>query len=526
MQRLARSLRSGLAGAVVACTALLTAANGPPAPEEPEPLRQRIDRLIERLGDESYAVRQRAEEELAEIGFEAFDALSAAAAHDDLEIASRAKYLLRLIRVEWTREDDPAEVKELLADYEFLSLEDRHERIRRLARLPLGRGAAALCRLVRFEQSAEPSKYAAVEILAAEPADQAGRARWAATVKGQAAGSPRPAARWLLAYPKLRDDPETALTEWSDLVEAERAILGRTPAESSPRIVAALLYLLAEAQADQGSGELADRTAARAREINPCTNPAALNDHLDIGYLWQRRGLFEWAELEYRQVISMGLSAVWPNGDSRLAEMWHDQGKHVAAAELLQEAIQLLRRETRGHRPQEVIEIENRIGARMDYFFACHWAEKGDQKRQREHLDKAIEADPSEIDVLIARYKLPETTPEYRQKTLELIAEAASAIRRQIREFPDEAVNYNQFAWLIGNTEGDKDRALKSARKAVQLEPDNGAYYDTLAHVHFGRGEYEEAVKHQAKAAELEPHSGLITRQLELFRKTWKQGNR
>jgi len=525
MQCFARPVCWGLAGAVVACAAWLNAADGLFAQEEPDPLRQRIDRLIELLGDESYAVRQRAEEELAEIGFEAVDALSAAACHDDPEIASRARYLLRLIRVEWTREDDPAEVKELLEDYEFLSPADRCERIRGLARLPLGRGIPALCRLVRFEQSAQSSKYAAVEILATEPADQTGRARWAARLKEHVKGSPRPAARWLLAYLRLRDDPRTGLAEWSETVEAERAILNRTPAESSPRIVAALLYILAEAQADQGSGELADRTAARARELNPCQDVEQLFALLETVYALRHRGLFEWAELEYRRLLEVGPPQFKPFAQAGLSEMWHDQGKNLAAAEILEEMLDLDPKTL-----QAALSVIHRsageVRARMDYFFACHWAEKGNHKKHREHLDKAVEADPSEIDVLIARYRLPETTPEYRQKTLELIAEAASAIRRRIQESPDEPNNYNQFAWLIGNTEGDMDEALKCAEKAVQLEPDNGAYYDTMAHVYFGRGEFEQAVKYQTKAAELEPHSGLITRQLELFRNKSKQGKR
>ena len=33
--------------------------------------------------------------------------------------------------------------------------------------------------------------------------------------------------------------------------------------------------------------------------------------------------------------------------------------------------------------------------------------------------------------------------------------------------------------------------------------PEEGGYYDTLAHVYFGKGEYENAVKYQSKAAQL-----------------------
>ena len=154
----------------------------------------------------------------------------------------------------------------------------------------------------------------------------------------------------------------------------------------------------------------------------------------------------------------------------------------------------------------------------MYYFFACHWAEKGDRPKEREHLDKAVEAYPAEIDALIARYRLPDQSPEYRQETLDLIAKAASIMRQQMEAEPNEPTYYNQFAWLIGNTEGDIDEALKFAQKAVDMSPDSGAYYDTMAHVYFGKGDYENAVKHQTTAAELDPYSGLIAKQLTVFR--------
>src|SRR3972149_5782572 len=64
-----------------------------------EPSQQeQIAKLIDQLGDKDYFVRQRAQDELSRLGFEAFDALMAATTNDDLEIASRAKYLLRLMR--------------------------------------------------------------------------------------------------------------------------------------------------------------------------------------------------------------------------------------------------------------------------------------------------------------------------------------------------------------------------------------------------------------------------------------------
>ena len=81
---------------LVGLPAGFAAGAGSSAPRPAEPSRQEIHRLIEQLGDKDYFVRQQAETHLAQLGFEAFDALSEATTHEDLEIAARAKRLLQL----------------------------------------------------------------------------------------------------------------------------------------------------------------------------------------------------------------------------------------------------------------------------------------------------------------------------------------------------------------------------------------------------------------------------------------------
>ena len=115
--------------AAMACLFLLSTAC--PAAEQPAPVtktkaaatgqaEKRIEQLIAQLGDKDYNVRQRAQDELAKLGFLAFDALNAASNHEDFEIASRARYLLRLIRTQWTTDKDPPETRKLLEGYELI----------------------------------------------------------------------------------------------------------------------------------------------------------------------------------------------------------------------------------------------------------------------------------------------------------------------------------------------------------------------------------------------------------------------
>jgi len=139
-------------------------------------------------------------------------------------------------------------------------------------------------------------------------------------------------------------------------------------------------------------------------------------------------------------------------------------------------------------------------------------------KKQTELLELGIAADPTDADVLIAMFRLPNQDAAYRKRVKELIDKAAEKFRSDINEFPDEAAGYNQFAWLIGNTEGNFDEAIQFSHKSIEIRR-AGGYLDTLGHCYYGKGDYENAVKYQREAAKLDPHSQAISRQLKVFQK-------
>ena len=168
-------------------------------------------------------------------------------------------------------------------------------------------------------------------------------------------------------------------------------------------------------------------------------------------------------------------------------------------------------------------ELAKTYDARANFLFACHWAAAGDRAKQREFLDRALAIDPTEVDVLIACYHLPDAPAEYHEKIRELVKKAVAGMRMEALTSPDKASAYNQLAWLVANTEGDFDEAIRFSQKSLQMSRNNGGYLDTLGRCYFAKGDYEKAVECQTKATELEPHSGQIARQLELFRKTYEE---
>ena len=292
-----------------------------------------------------------------------------------------------------------------------------------------------------------------------------------------------------------------------------------------------LLYTLAEAQAAQGDPKRAEETARRAFALNDTKLRQDLIRHLYIATVLQQRGQFAWAKREFRYVTASSAAAndVATRAQFSFAEMLHDQGEDKEAAEVLQQMTQA----AGANRPREARLTGRTLGetrSRMYYFFACHAISQGDRAKQREYLDKALGEDSADLDVLIACYHLPDAAPDYRDKIRKLIRKAADDLHEAINEDPEVATNYNQLAWLVGNTEGDLDEALQYSKKSLELSPDAGGYYDTLAHVYFAKGDYDNAVKSQSKAAEMDPHSGQIIRKLAIFRKKLEEkkglGNR
>jgi tetratricopeptide (TPR) repeat protein len=561
--------------------------------------RQRqIDQLIEQLGDKDFAVRQHAQEELAKYEAEAFDALTAAAQRDDLEIAARARALLRVMRMDWTEKNDPPEVKKILADYEGKNDAVKLSRMRSLAELPDGAGVAALCRLVRFEKSTILSKQAAIQVFAGPFGDEPPSKEVADVIRKNLAGNARPGAKWLIAWSQFSDNPSAAATDWIKLVEAERSLQKAAPKETSPEILAALmrvevlrlkqlgrmddaaaalrrlvdivpgnqetltelldwlmeqkdwktvdevwtrfqpsieenaalLYIMAQTFDLRGDKQRAEKLASDAFKLNPGKELYQLDLHrYPTAYQLRRRGLFSWAERELRYVVintpdTAEASELKTSARTGIVEIYRDQKKYQDAAAELEDAIETTNKfpSNNASTRHTVAELEST----MHYLLSCHYETLRDATKQKEQLALAIAGDQPDLDAVITCYRMPGQSPEETKNIRGLIRRLSARMENEIRNNPSSSSAYNQYAWLIGNTEGDLDLALNFSKKSIELSPNSGGLYDTLAHVYYTKGDYEEAVKIQTKACKLEPNSRLLLEPLALFREKLSQRKR
>jgi tetratricopeptide (TPR) repeat protein len=576
-------------------------------PRADDAVDSRIAKLIEQLGDNQFAVRQRAQQELVKLGFDAFDALSDAEMSDDPEIAMQAGYLVRQIRAEWTRDGDPRQVQQILKDFDAQPDDRRLLKIKQLADLPSDQGLDWLCRLVRFEKSPVLSKQAALAIIG-QPLSRDDAPRRGATITGNLARARRPAAKWLLAYAQSLDDPTGALDKWTALTDAERQTLDQHPQETQNQIVmellkrkidlldrlgrsaettdamhqmalvergdsaslteliewlvkrkawpvvhevatrfsasfeadAMLLYTLCEAHLAEGHRDVADQLAEKALKLNG-DSP---QEHLAAAHALKNRGLVDWADREWRHTIALGPVGSQADVDARryLAERLHDQLLDLEAAQLIKglldaadadaNVMQRLRSQT-----QQGETSPNMLRATMHYYLACQAASQKDLAGQRQNLDKALQQDHKNIEALIALYQLTGNEPQKRAELVKLVKEVMDDCRAKIEDAAEEHPYYNQYvsnydnqiAWLIANTEGDVDEAIRLSHKSIELAraagegKSVGGLLDTLGHCYYAKKDYANAVKYQSEAAALDPHTQAIGRQLKVFREALEQ---
>ncbi len=105
-----------------------------------------------------------------------------------------------------------------------------------------------------------------------------------------------------------------------------------------------------------------------------------------------------------------------------------------------------------------------------------------------------------------------------RQEDADALFEKGLAVyRRVVADFPGAALYWNNGAWMAARCGRRLDEALAMAGRATELEPDKASYLDTLAEVHFRRGDRAEAVRLARRCIELAPEESHFREQLARF---------
>ncbi len=92
--------------------------------------------------------------------------------------------------------------------------------------------------------------------------------------------------------------------------------------------------------------------------------------------------------------------------------------------------------------------------------------------------------------------------------------DAATVLERLLANQPEFAPALNYLGYMWAEEGRNLERALALVQQAVALEPDNGAYVDSLGWAHFQLGHYEEARTHLQRAADLVGDDSVVLEHL------------
>ena len=248
---------------------------------------------------------------------------------------------------------------------------------------------------------------------------------------------------------------------------------------------------------------------------------ASFTTRLRAAIVLAKWGAVDWATREYDRLIVDPRTPVseFAFAGVMYAEFLHDQQRDSEAAGILRSIV-----DGGGEREPVTDDVLLKlqrdaamVRGRMHYFESCAAAARGDAPGRRRALEDAVRAYPKEVDSLIALYQLPDNTAEQKAATVDRIERVLKQVEDEIRAVPNEANGYNEYAWLVANTEGDLRKATRYSKRSLELSFDSASYLDTLAHCRAAAGDFAGAIRTQSLALRGEPHNATLRRNLERF---------
>ena len=276
------------------------------------------------------------------------------------------------------------------------------------------------------------------------------------------------------------------------------------------------LYAAARCEQLNGNETLADEMARRAFALSSDKT----NEQMLAAVRLDHWGLVDWADHEYRRVITaptLSAQQIIPFS-IQWAELLNDFDRCNEASAVLNDVL------TGSHGTIKNIRVMDSLGyskealaARQKFFLSRADKEKNKREKERQALDKALDEYPEEIDTLIAYYHFPGLLPADKEHIVKLIQGALKKLQQRIDREPDEPNSYNEYAWLVANTEGDLLRATRYSKRSLDLVFDSASFLDTLAHCYAAAGNRNEAIRCQVVALRKDPGSNTIQKNLQKF---------
>ncbi len=301
----------------------------------------------------------------------------------------------------------------------------------------------------------------------------------------------------------------TILVALGRFAEAERALAPLAGEAVTDEAIAGLLMRAFEAQEkiDQAAAILTSRIELFDREQQTRLRVAA---ELDLARLWMRHRRFAAAIEVAARVAATGEREFAVDGLALQAHALVAAGRGDEALELVARsslvpntlALDLLLR--LGREPEAAGEAERLLagspGAKLRVAAVFH--DQGRWATAAPLLEQVLAADPASLE---ATFRLAACSERMGQ-----IERAVELFRSVLSRAPDftAALNYLGYLWIERSE--NLDEAIQLVSEAVRLEPDSGAYVDSLGWGFYQLRRYPEAVRTLERATRLIPDDATV----------------
>ena len=529
-----------------------------------ESARQQIRHWVQQLGDDSFLVRQRAENLLIRTGIQAYPELQRAKLSHDLEIVRRSEYVLS--QIEQTFRD--LENQETATWIQFYMLAPTPATKARIiwiladptSDLSRGEGLQTLCRFVRFEENPALRLEAVKTLIASPPTLPTLRQNWYRHIRDSFNEFDDDGLHQSLArYAKLwcvLDSADNKITAiFQDRVRqvgAETLRLLERPENTLPSgsgIDILLHYAVAELQDAAGLTEDRNKTAALALAVQPqvtelpeipigdVDSNLPMFEHFHAGQILRWRFRFHWAFAHFQKVMETGHIILRIRASEEAAKIALHFADYALASTLWDKHIEFLdSAEYRAeHDPSNQIPQAHK---QKTYCLAAKAADEENWDEVRNGIMKAWSVKQTlldmtdiatDVDLVILAHRLCKRQPDIDQEFKERMDSVHKQLWQRIVQryelmpyeyrLSDMPNTCNLGAWMLANTGGDYAAALTLVESALNVIPDDASILDTLAHVYFLGGKIDEAIRTQERVVRMAPESVVFRQTLERFKR-------
>lgn len=141
-----------------------------------------------------------------------------------------------------------------------------------------------------------------------------------------------------------------------------------------------------------------------------------------------------------------------------------------------------------------------------NYFYGLVLQRKGDEPTAIKYFEYATEKNPNDLGVL--------STLALAYDNQKMYDQSDAAHEKALSLDPESALILNNFAYQLSERGSKLDKALVMAKKAVQKEPKNASYLDTIGWVYYKLKKYEEAKSYILQSLQVNGNSAVVNEHL------------